>query len=297
MTDILRTPDGAFADLPDYPFEPRYYRWGGIRMHHVDEGEGPPVVLFHGQPTWSFLYRKVIPPLVAAGYRAIAPDFVGLGKSDKPVDDAFYTYEMHMTSVSGLLHSLALENATVVGHDWGGPIGLRFAAENPGIVARIVVLNTGVFTGHGSMSDGWMRFRDWVARTPDLPVDFLMARSEAHPWGEAVLAAYAAPFPTVDHKAGIRRFPMMVPLSTDDAGAAEMLAVREKLAAWDRPAYVLFSTGDPIFSTRTGARLAELIPGAGDLDTIDDAAHFLQEDQGEEDGRRIARWLDTDTTR
>ena len=118
-----------------------------------------------------------------------------------------------------------------------------------------------------------------------------MARSEAHPWGADVLAAYGAPFPTIDHKAGIRRFPMMVPLEADDPGAAEMLAVRDKLAAWENPAYVLFSTGDPIFSTRTGERLAELIPGAGPLDTIDDAAHFLQEDQGEEVGRRIASWL------
>jgi haloalkane dehalogenase len=141
------------------------------------------------------------------------------------------------------------------------------------------------------MPDAWMRFRDWVAKTPDLPVDFLMSRSAAAPWGPEVLAAYGAPFPSVDHKAGIRRFPMMVPLIADDPGADEMLAVREKLAGWGRPAYVLFSTGDPIFSPRTGERLAELIPGAGPLDTIDNAGHFLQEDRGHEVGRRIAGWL------
>lgn len=291
MTEILRTPEGAFSDLPDYPFSPNYFEWNDIRMHYLDEGEGDPVILFHGEPTWSFLYRKVIPPLVAAGFRCIAPDYVGLGKSDKPVDDAFYTFDMHHDSVSALLGSLDLTNATVVGQDWGGPIGFRFAVENPEVVTRLVVLNTGLFTGRGAMSEEWMKFRAWVKKTPDLPVDLLMSRSEAHPWGGDVLAAYAAPFPTVDYKAGIRRFPMMVPLEMDNPGAAEMLAVRERLANWTDPAYVLFSTGDPIFSTRTGQRLAELIPGAGPLDTIEDAAHFLQEDQGEEVGRRIASWL------
>ena len=293
MTEILRTPDEAFAAVPDYPYEPHYFDWHGIRMHYLDEGAGPPVILFHGEPTWSFLYRKVIPPLVEAGYRCIAPDYVGLGKSDKPVGDAFYTYDMHTESVTALLGSLELEDATVVGQDWGGPIGLRYAVGHEATVSRLVILNTGLFTGRGTMPEAWLRFRDWVARTPDMPVDYLMARSEAHPWGEAVLAAYGAPFPTVDHKAGVRRFPMMVPLSADDPGATEMLEVRRQLGRWEHPAYVLFSTGDPVFTPRTGERFAELIPGAGPLETIDDAGHFLQEDQGDEVGRRIAAWLDS----
>ena len=291
MSDIVRTPDEAFDGLPDFPFQPHYFQWNGLRMHYLDEGEGKPVILFHGQPTWSFLYRTVIPPLVEAGYRCIAPDFVGLGRSDKPVDDAFYTYDMHAESVGALLGSLGLRDATAVGQDWGGPIGLRFATEHPEVVTRLVVLNTGIFTGHGTMSDQWMAFRQWVAATPDLPVDFLMERSQAHPWGDDVLAGYAAPFPSIEFKAGIRRFPMIVPLAEEDAGAAAMLTVRDRLAKWERPAYVLFSTGDPIFSTRTGERLATLIPGAGELDTIDGAGHFLQEDQGPEVGRRIAAWL------
>lgn len=291
MSEVVRTPDEAFANLPDFPFTPNYFEWNNIRMHYLDEGEGKPVVLFHGEPTWSFLYRTVIPPLVEAGYRCIAPDYVGLGRSDKPIEDAFYTYDMHTESVSALLRSLALEDATVVGQDWGGPIGLRFAVENPDVVRRLVVLNTGIFTGHGTMPDEWMAFRQWVESTPDLPVDFLMSRSQANPWGDDVLAGYAAPFPAVEFKAGIRRFPMIVPLTEDDVAAAAMLAVRDRLARWENPAYVLFSTGDPIFSTRTGKRLAELIPGAGELDTIDDAGHFLQEDQGAEVGRRIAAWL------
>lgn len=293
MTEVLRTPDEAFDDLPDFPFAPHYFEWGGIRMHYLDVGSGPPVVLFHGEPTWSFLYRKVIPPLVEAGYRCIAPDYVGLGKSDKPTDDEFYTYDMHTASIAALLDSLDLNNATVVGQDWGGPIGLRYAVEHPDVVQRLVIMNTGLFSGRGAMPEAWMAFREWVAKTPDLPVDFLMSRSEAHPWGEAVLQAYAAPFPSVEYKAGIRRFPMIVPLSADDDAGPAMLAVRHRLADWERPAYVLFSTGDPIFSPKVGAHLADLIPGAGELDTIDDAGHFLQEDQGPEVGRRIASWLDS----
>ena len=206
MTEILRTPDEAFSGLPDYPFPPNYFEWNDLRMHYLDEGEGDPVILFHGEPTWSFLYRKVIPPLVEAGYRCIAPDYVGLGKSDKPTDEDFYTFDMHSDSMSALLTSLDLVDATVVGQDWGGPIGLRFAVEHPKVVTRLVILNTGLFTGRGVMSEEWMKFRAWVKKTPDLPVEFLMSRSEAHPWGGDVLAAYGAPFPTVHHKAGIRRF-------------------------------------------------------------------------------------------
>ena len=136
MAEILRTPDQAFANIPDYPFEPHYFNWGYVRMHYLDEGSGPPVVLFHGEPTWSFLYRKVIPQLVRAGYRCIAPDYVGFGKSDKPADDAFYTYDMHSESVAALLESLDLSRAAIVVQDWGGPIGLRFGVENPSAVTQ-----------------------------------------------------------------------------------------------------------------------------------------------------------------
>lgn len=291
MDEILRTPDEAFADVPDYPFEPNYFSWGDIRIHYVDEGSGPPVVLFHGEPTWSFLYRKVISELVAAGFRCIAPDYVGFGKSDKPTDDAFYTYDMHSESCAALLQSLELHNATVVGQDWGGPIGLRFAVENPGVVTRLVILNTGIAFHGARMSDTWHAFLEFVKADDDFPVGFLMGRSQAHEWGQEVLAAYDAPFPGAEYKAGVRRFPLMVPLSADDIGAATMAAVDEKLAKWDQPTYVLFSTNDPIFSTKTGQRLVDHIPGAIHLDTIEDAAHFLQEDQGEEVGRRIAAWL------
>ena len=291
MDEILRTPDQAFAGIPDYPFSPNYFAWGSIRMHYVDEGTGPPVLLFHGEPTWSFLYRKIIHKLVDTGFRCIAPDYVGFGKSDKPTDDAFYTYEMHTESMAALLESLDLANATVVGQDWGGPIGLRFAVEHPNVVTRLVILNTGIAFSGAGMSDTWHAFLEFVKSNDDFPVGFLMGRSQAGDWGQDVLDAYDAPFPGVEYKAGVRRFPQMVPLSSDDEAAAALAAVDEKLAKWEQPTYVLFSTGDPIFSTNTGQRLVDHIPGADQLDTIDGAAHFLQEDQGEEVGRRIAAWL------
>ncbi len=291
MAEILRTPDEAFANIPDYPFEPYYFNWGDIRMHYLDEGSGPPVVLFHGEPTWSFLYRKVIPELVGAGYRCIAPDYVGFGKSDKPADDAFYTYDMHSESVAALLESLDLSRAAIVVQDWGGPIGLRFAVENSSAVTRLVILNTGIAFHGARMSDAWHSFLAFVKSNDDLPIGFLMERSQAHDWGQQVLDAYDAPFPGVEYKAGARRFPQMVPLGSDDDGATAMAAVDEELAQWEGPAYVLFSTGDPIFSTETGQRLVDHIPGADRLDTIEGAGHFLQEDRGEEVGRRIAAWL------
>ena len=292
MDDILRTADGAFADIPDYPFAPHYFNWCDIRMHYVDEGAGSPVVLFHGEPTWSFLYRKVISELVKSGYRCIAPDYVGFGKSDKPVDDSFYTYDMHTESMTALLDSLDLEQATVVGQDWGGPIGLRFAVEHPNVVTRLVILNTGI-AFEGAMSESWHAFLAFVKANDDFPVGFLMGRSQAHEWGQEVLDAYDAPFPSAEYKAGVRRFPLIVPLSPDDVDAAAMTEVDQKLAAWEQPAYVLFSDGDPIFSTKTGQRFVDHIPGAGPLDTIEGASHFLQEDKGEEVGRRIAAWLQT----
>lgn len=291
MDEILRTPEDAFAKIPEYPFAPNYFQWGDIRLHYVDEGSGSPVVLFHGEPTWSFLYRKVIAGLVTAGFRCIAPDYAGFGKSDKPVDDAFYTYEMHTESMTALLESLNLEGTAVVGQDWGGPIGLRWAVEHPNVVSRLVILNTGIAFHGAGMSDTWHAFLAFVKANDDFPVGFLMGRSQAHEWGQDVLDAYDAPFPSVEYKAGVRRFPRMVPLSPDSEGAAEMAAVDAKLAEWEKPAYVLFSTEDPIFSTKTGQRFVEHIPGATELDTIEGAAHFLQEDKGEEVGRRIAAWL------
>lgn len=276
--DFVRTPDAAFVDLPDYPFTPRYIEHQGMRLHYVDEGSGDPVVLFHGEPTWSFLYRNVIPPLVTAGYRVIAPDYPGFGRSDKPTDPAFYTYERHIEYIEALLTPLGLSNATAVVQDWGGPIGLRVAVEHPDWFTGLVVMNTGLFTG-APPSEGFMKWRTFVERSPDLPVRFIMERSMVRPWEDAVLEAYEAPFPAIEYKVGAHRFPLLVPLAPTDPGAAAMRAVASALASWDGRALVMFSTQDPIFNTQVADRIAALIPRAGEPQFIDDAGHFLQEDQ------------------
>ncbi|MFQ5947311.1 MAG: haloalkane dehalogenase [Acidimicrobiia bacterium] len=290
MYEALRTPDERFEDLPDFSFPPRYVEWEGLRLHYLDEGDGRPVVLFHGEPTWSFLYRKVMVPLLDAGYRAIAPDYPGFGRSDKPTDPAFYTYDRHTEAMAAILAELSLEGATAVVQDWGGPIGLRLTVDHPEWFGRLSILNTGLFGG-GKPSEGFMTWRRFVERTEDLPIGVIMQRSMIQEWPDQVIAAYEAPFPDVTYKMGAHRFPLIVPLAEDDPGADTMRRVRENLGQWEAPTQVLFSTGDPVFSTRTGARFVDRIPGATELETVDEAGHFLQEDQGEEVGRRIAAFL------
>ena len=287
--EALRTPDERFASLPGFPFAPRYLEWGGLRLHYLDEGEGPPIVLFHGEPTWSFLYRRVAVPLLAAGYRVVAPDYPGFGRSDKPVDPAFYTYHNHTAAMAALVEHLGLEGATAVVQDWGGPIGFRLAVAHPRRFRRLCVLNTSLFTG--PPSEGFLRWRAFVARHPDLSAGQAVARSLVAAPSEQVIAAYDAPFPDAAFKVGVRRFPEIVPTAPTDPGATEMREVETALGSWQDPALVLFSTGDPIFSIEVGRRFAEAIPGAGPLETIDGAAHFLQEDRGEEVGAAIATFL------
>jgi len=287
---FVTTPEKRFAGLVDYPFVGHRFAWEGLGLHYLDEGSGPPVVLFHGEPTWSFLYRKVIPILTGAGFRTIAPDYPGFGKSDKPTDPEFYSYDTLVTAMGDLVRHLDLRGATAVVQDWGGPIGLRVATENPDRFDRLSILNTGLFTGGGS-NPAFAAWRAFVEQNPDLPIAMIMANAAVTPWAPEVLAGYEAPFPTPDHKVGAWRLPLIVPLSADDPGAAAMTRVREALASWARPTQVLFSTGDPIFSVGAGRRFADLIPGAGDLETIDGAGHFLQEDAGEAVGTAIAGFL------
>jgi haloalkane dehalogenase len=289
VTEVLRTPDERFVNLPGYDFAPRWFEWEGLRLHYLDEGEGPPVVLFHGEPTWAFLYRKAIPLLMDAGYRAIAPDYPGFGRSDKPTDPAFYTYDRLTASMAALVDDLDLSNATAVVQDWGGPIGLRVATEAPERFTRLVVMNTGLYTGRTSQA--FAHWRTFVEQHPDLPVGRVVAAAAATHWAEDVIGAYEAPFPDQEHKVGAWRLPLIVPLADDDPGAAEMRAVAEALGRWDRPAQVLFGDSDAIFSVRAGARMADLIPGAGDLEVVEGAGHFLQEDKGEEVAARIVEFL------
>jgi haloalkane dehalogenase len=288
--DAFRTPDERFADLPEFGFEPRYREVDGLRLAHIDEGEGEPVVFVHGEPTWSFLWRKVIPPVLEAGHRCIAPDHAGFGRSDKPTDLGWYSYDRHSELFAELLERLDLRDATVVVHDWGGPIGLRAAVEHPDRIARMVVMDTGLFTGEQQMSDAWKTFRDFVERTEDLPVGFLVKGAVARGLSEEVQAAYEAPFPTPESKAGARAFPLMLPTTPEMPGAAAGKRVLEALRTDERPKLHLWADSDPIIPFKVGERFADAINGSPP-EKIADASHFLQEDAGEEIGRRIAAWL------
>jgi haloalkane dehalogenase len=280
VDDLFRTPDERFDGLPGYAFEPHWHDADGLRMHYVDERKGDPVICFHGEPTWAYLYRRMLPVLTGAGMRVVCPDYPGFGRSDKPTDRRWYTYDRHVEHLSGLLASLDLRDATVVVQDWGGPIGLRWAVENAERVARLVILNTGLFTGR--VSKGFMAWRDFAERNPDLPVGFVLQGATATELPGDVVAAYEAPFPTPESKAGAAQFPLLVPTSDDQAGAAEMRAVAGELSHWDKPALVAFSDEDPVFPyPRAGERFTELIPSAGEQIRIEGAAHFLQEDRGE----------------
>jgi haloalkane dehalogenase len=289
--DAYRTPDERFDDLPGYPFAPRYVEQDGLRVHYVDEGSGPPVLLLHGEPTWAYLYRRVIPELTPT-CRAIAPDYLGFGRSDKPLRLEDYSYDLHAGTIRRLVEELDLRNLTVVVQDWGGPIGLRLAVEQPERVARLVIMNTGVDAG-SAPSDEWLRFRAFVRRHgADLLPERLVRLSCVRPLADEVEAAYGAPWPTPESKAGVLAFPELVPTEPDHPSAAAMLRVRDALTRWERPALVLFSDSDPVFSPRHAEQLARLIPGAGEPEIVANAGHFLQEDAGEEVGRRIARFVD-----
>jgi haloalkane dehalogenase len=290
MTDAVRAPDERFDGLPDFPFEPHYREVDGLRLCHLDEGDGQPVVFFHGEPTWSFLWRKVIPPVRDAGYRCIAPDYAGFGRSDKPTDVGWYTYDRHTELMASLVEDLDLRDATVVVHDWGGPIGLRLAAEHSGRIARMVVMETGLFTGEQPMSDAWWAFHDFVERTEDLPIAMLVRNACARGMDDDVAAAYEAPYPTPGSKAGAKAFPLILATSPDMPGAAEGKRAQQALQADARPMLVLWADSDPVLPFKVGEAFADLM--AVDAPAkIENASHFLQEDAGEEIGRRIADWL------
>lgn len=281
MSDVFRTPDERFQELVGYAYAPNYVDVEGLRLHHIDEGTGPTVLCFHGEPDWSYLYRRMLDPLVAAGHRVVCPDLVGFGRSDKPTDRGWYSYERHMEHVTRHLEALDLKDVTVVVQDWGGPIGLRWAVEHADQVARLVVMNTGLFTGR--VSKGFMAWREFAERTPDLPIGMIMQSATTTELPPEVIAAYEAPFPTVESKAGAQAFPLLVPVAAEDAGAKEMLAVQDSLSRWQKPVLVAFSDSDPVFPyPQAGEAFVELLPSAEGQVRIAGAAHFLQEDRGPE---------------
>ena len=290
MTDAIRTPDEILEGLPDFPFVPRYRDFEGLRLAHLDEGEGPPVLFLHGEPTWSFLWRKVIPPVRDAGYRCVAPDLAGFGRSDKPIDGDWYSYDRHTETIARLVEELDLQDATVVVHDWGGAIGLRVAVEDPERISRIVILDPAVFTGRQPMNESWLNFRDFVERTEDLPIGLLIRGGCKRDPGEEVIAAYDAPFPNADSKAGARAFPRILPTSPEMPGAEAGQRVLDALRSDKRPTLILWADSDPVLPLQTGERFAAAL-GTEIDHVIADASHFLQEDAGAEIGALIADWL------
>lgn len=290
MTDAVRTPDSILEGLPDFAFAAHYRQRDGLRLAHVDEGDGAPVVFVHGEPTWSYLWRHVMVPVREAGFRCVAPDHAGFGRSDKPTDVDWYSYDRHTALTGSLLEDLDLRDATVVVHDWGGPIGLRMAVEAPDRVSRLVIMDTGLFTGQQRMTDEWLAFRDFVARTEDIPISLLVRRGCHRDPGDDVAAAYDAPFPNAESKAGARAFPPMIPLTPEGPGASAGQRVLEALREDRRPTLMLWADSDPVLPLKTGERFAAAI-GREAPTVIENAGHFLQEDQGPEIGRRIADWL------
>ena len=290
---VFRTPDDRFADLHGFPFEPHFVDVNGLRIHYVDEGEGSPILCLHGEPTWAYLYRKMIPPM-AEEHRVVAFDFVGFGRSDKYTEPSEYTFDLHRETMRGVLEALDLRGITLVVHDWGGLVGLKVATEMPERFDRLVILNTFLPDGTEPKSEAFLQWRNFVARTPDLPVGRLVALGTADPSRvpPEVQAAYDAPFPDAASKAGAAVWPLMVPMTPDDPVARAMVEARRGLAVWDKPAFVLFSDGDPILG---GAHrfFKALIPTAKDQPEtfIEGAGHFLQEEAGETIARHVLAFM------
>ena len=289
--ETLRTPDERFADLPDFPYAPQYVEvddgeGGRLRVAYVDEGpaDGETVLLMHGEPSWSFLYRHLIPVLTGAGLRVVAPDLVGFGRSDKPVDRDDYTYARHVGWMrEALVDRLDLRDVTLVCQDWGGLIGLRLVAENPDRFARVVVANTGLPTGDQPMSDAFLAWQRFSQESPDFHIGRIVANGTVRGAAPEVVAAYDAPFPDDRYTAGARIFPTLVPTSPEDPAAADNRAAWEVLGRWEKPFLTAFSDQDAI--TRGGERVFQkLVPGAQGMPhtTLAGGGHFLQEDVGPE---------------
>lgn len=290
---VVRTPDERFVGLPDFPFTPRYVEipaepGGGdrLRVHYLDEGpaDAPPVLLLHGEPSWSFLYRHMIPVLVDAGHRVIAPDLVGFGRSDKPAAQSDYTYARHVEWMrSALFDQLDLHQITLFGQDWGGLVGLRLVVADPDRFARVVVGNTGMPTGHARPSEAFLSWQKFSQETEHFPVGQIINGGTVSELAPEVIAAYDAPFPDDTFTAGARIFPTLVPTSPADPASADNVAGWEVLERFDRPFLVAFSDQDPI--TKGGDKpFRERVPGAEGQPhtTIEGAGHFLQEDKGPE---------------
>ena len=292
--ESLRTPDDRFANLPGYNFEPHYAEVDGMRMHYLDEGprEAAPALLLHGEPSWCYLYRKMVPILAAEGHRVLAPDLIGFGRSDKPVQREDYSYQRHVDWMAALVRTLNLLDITLFGQDWGGLIGLRVLADNPDRFARVVVANTGLPTGDSKPSEAFLRWRQYSQITPRFHVGGIVKGACQTELSPEVIAAYDAPFPDERYKAGAKQFPLLVPIAPDDPASEANRAAWKVLQRWNKPLLTAFSDGDPV--TAGGERAFQrLVPGAQGQPhvTIHGAGHFLQEDKGEELARVVVDFI------
>lgn len=286
--DVLRTPDERFTDLPDYPFPPRHVTITDpdgteLRMHYLDEGpsDGRTVLLLHGEPSWSFLYRHMIPPMVDAGLRCLVPDLIGFGKSDKPADRNDYTYARHVAWMQAFVEAVGVEDAVLFGQDWGGLIGLRIAAEIPDRFAGIVAANTFLPDGQAGPGPAFEQWLDFSQNAPELPVGTIVNMGSAGDLPPDVVAAYDAPFPDERFKEGARQFPTLVPISPEDPAVPDNLAAWEVLRSWNKPFLTAHSDGDPI-TAGTDRVFHERVPGAEGQPHVvtEGGGHFLQEDCG-----------------
>jgi haloalkane dehalogenase len=296
---ILRTPDERFADLPGYPFAPHYVEipsgdGGRLRVHTVDEGpaNADPVLCLHGEPSWSYLYRKMIPVLVAAGHRVVAPDLVGFGRSDKPSERSDYSYQRHVDWLRATIEALDLRRITLVCQDWGGLLGLRIVGETPERFARVVAANTFLPTGDGTPSEGFLAWRKFSQSVPEFPAGGILQGATQTELSPAEVAAYDAPFPDESYKAGARQFPLLVPIAPDDPAAPANRAAWQGLERFEKPFLTAFSDGDPV--TRGGdGPLQQRIPGARGQrhTTLAGGGHFLQEDCGPELAKVVIEFI------
>ncbi|MEM9135540.1 MAG: haloalkane dehalogenase [Actinomycetota bacterium] len=299
--ETVRTPDDRFVDLPDFPFAPHYadiddQDGGTLRVHYLDEGppDAAPVLLLHGEPSWAYLYRHMVPSLVAAGHRVIVPDQVGFGRSDKPTEQSDYSYARHVAWMSSLVFdTLDLTDITFFGQDWGGLIGLRLVTARPDRFARVAIGNTGLPTGEGTPSDAFLQWQRFSQTAPEFPIGAIIDGGCATDLSPEVIAAYDAPFPDDTYKAGARIWPTHVPTSPDDPEAPANRAAWEVLAAFEKPFLLCFSDRDPV-TAGGDAPFRRRVPGAQGLahTTIEGAGHFLQEDAGPELGRVLVEFID-----
>lgn len=290
----IRTPESRFESVPDFPFTPRFTEVEGLRIHYIDEGprEGPVVLMLHGEPTWSYLYRKLIPVFADAGCRALAPDLVGFGRSDKPVRRADYSYARHVAWMKGWLECLDLRDVTLVGQDWGSLIGLRLAVENDERFARIVMANGALPTGDESLPAAFRVWRFFSQYSPWFPIGRIVQVGSRRRLSREEMAAYDAPFPSGRYKAGARAFPALVPASVNDPATEANRAAWKRLENWHKPFLCLYATGDPIMRGMYQV-FRDRVPGCAGQphEMLKGAGHFIQEDRGEDLARKIVDWM------